>query len=65
MLKHEVRFIPLQVMCRTADGRAFASEVVPSWINPAVVVSFAGTIVFTAGTYVQANQRVRNGSRSE
>jgi hypothetical protein len=57
VLKHEVRFIPLQVMCRTTDGRVFASQVVPSWLNPALAVSLAGTVVFTAGALVQANRR--------
>ncbi|MGW5867136.1 hypothetical protein ACWFRJ_33830 [Streptomyces sp. NPDC055239] len=57
VLKHEVRFIPLQVMCRTTDGHVFADQVVPSWLNPVLAASFASTVVFTAGASVQANRR--------
>lgn len=65
VLEHEVRFIPLDVMCRTTDGRLFASPVVPSWLNPALASSFAGTAIFTAGAFVQANRRAsaRNEDR--
>ncbi|MEU3739809.1 hypothetical protein AB0E78_22350 [Streptomyces sp. NPDC032198] len=57
VLGHEVRFIPLDVMCRTTDGRHFASPVVPSWLNPALACSLAGTVIFTVGAFAQANRR--------
>ncbi|MEU6679024.1 hypothetical protein [Streptomyces sp. NPDC046925] len=57
VLEHEVRFLPLHVMCRTTDGRAYTAPVVPSWLNPALAASFASTVAFTAGAFVQANRR--------
>ncbi|MGB8945134.1 MAG: hypothetical protein WCD21_33625 [Streptomyces sp.] len=57
VLGHEVRFIPLDVMCRATDGRHFASPVVPSWLNPALACSLAGTVIFTVGAFAQANRR--------
>ncbi|WP_432079374.1 hypothetical protein [Streptomyces sp. YPW6] len=54
---HEVRFIPVNVLCRTADGRLFTSGVVPSWLNPALAVSFAATVALTAAAFVQADRR--------
>ncbi|MGW6057425.1 hypothetical protein [Streptomyces sp. NPDC055189] len=59
--KHEVRLLPLHVMCRTTDGGAFAAPVVPSWLNPALAASFASTVGFTAGAFVQANRRAAQG----
>ncbi|GGV23988.1 hypothetical protein GCM10010277_03910 [Streptomyces longisporoflavus] len=57
VLDHEVRLLPLHVMCRTADGQAFTAAVVPSWLNPALAASFASTVAFTAGACVQAHRR--------
>ncbi|WP_216678335.1 hypothetical protein [Streptomyces sp. MNP-20] len=57
VLAHEVRFMPLRVMCRTSDGRRFSSGLLPSWFNPALAASFAGTGALTAGALVQAKRR--------
>lgn len=59
VLEHEVRFVPLHIMCRTTDGRLFTSPVVPSWFNPAIAISFAATVACAAGSVVQANRRER------
>ncbi|WP_327232576.1 hypothetical protein OG349_00135 [Streptomyces sp. NBC_01317] len=57
VLGHEVRLIPLNIMCRTTDGRLFNSQVVPAWLNPALAASFAATVVLMAGAVVQAHRR--------
>ncbi len=57
VLEHEVQFIPLHIMCRTTDGRLFTSSVVPSWLNSALATTFAATVAFTAGAFVQASRR--------
>ncbi|BFP53929.1 hypothetical protein SCMC78_37360 [Streptomyces sp. CMC78] len=54
---HDVRFLPVNVLCRTTDGRLFNSGVVPSWLNPALAVSFAATVTLAAATFVQADRR--------
>lgn len=58
LLEHEVRLLPLHVMCRTTDG-LFTSPVVPSWFNPALATSLAATVALTAGVIVRANRRTR------
>ncbi|MFI8877073.1 hypothetical protein [Streptomyces sp. NPDC055243] len=60
---HEVRFLPLNVMCRTTDGHVFTSPVVPSWLNPALTTAFASSLAFTAGALVQTNRRTAARSR--
>ncbi|MFE6701690.1 hypothetical protein [Streptomyces sp. NPDC057718] len=52
-----VRFLLLRVLCRTPDGREFTSGVVPSWLNPALAVSFAATVALAAAAFVQADRR--------
>ncbi|CAM5405649.1 hypothetical protein SALBM135S_01357 [Streptomyces alboniger] len=52
-----MRLIPLNVMCRTTDGRVFTGPVVPPWLNPALAVSFAAAVAFTATAFVQAERR--------
>ncbi len=54
---HDVRFIPVDVLCRTTDGREFNSGVVPSWLNPALAVSFAATVALAAAAFVHADRR--------
>ncbi|MFF8985846.1 hypothetical protein ACF08E_20990 [Streptomyces globisporus] len=54
---HDVRFIQVDVLCRTTDGREFSSGVVPSWLNPALAVSFAATVALAAAAFVQADRR--------
>ncbi|MFD4476588.1 hypothetical protein ACFWPU_10805 [Streptomyces sp. NPDC058471] len=64
VLGHEVRFIPLDVMCRTTDGRHFASPVVLSWLNPALACSLAGTVIFTVGAIARRIEGRRSGMRA-
>ncbi|WP_124264297.1 hypothetical protein [Streptomyces sp. ADI98-10] len=54
---HEVRYLPVHVLCRTSDGQEFTSGVVPSWLNPTLAVSFAATVALTAAAFVQADRR--------
>ncbi|MEU9607293.1 hypothetical protein [Streptomyces sp. NPDC048057] len=54
---HDVRVIPLHIMCRTTDGRVFNSQVVPNWFNPALAGSAATTAALTAGALIRARQR--------
>ncbi|MEV8446865.1 hypothetical protein [Streptomyces parvus] len=54
---HEVRYLPVHILCRTTDGREFTSGVVPSWLNPALAVSFAATVALAAAAFVQADRR--------
>ncbi|WP_097867162.1 hypothetical protein [Streptomyces sp. rh34] len=54
---HEVRYLPVHVLCRTTDGGHFTSRVVPSWLNPTLAVSFATTVALTAAAFVQADRR--------
>ncbi|OCC11821.1 hypothetical protein [Streptomyces sp. PTY087I2] len=64
---HEVRYLPVHVLCRTADGRLFNSGVVPAWLNPALGVSFAATVALVAAAFVQADRRAaaRHMARAE
>ncbi|WP_228993769.1 hypothetical protein [Streptomyces sp. DH8] len=57
VVTHEARYLPVGVLCRTTDGREFAAGVVPSWLNPALAVSFAATVVLVAAAFVQADRR--------
>lgn len=54
---HEVRYLPVHILCRTTDGRVFNSGTVPSWLNPALAVSFAATIALAGAAFVQADRR--------
>lgn len=54
---HEVRYLPVRVLCRTTDGRRFDSGVVPSWLNPALAVSFAATVSCAGAAFVRADRR--------
>lgn len=54
---HEVRYLPVQILCHTTDGRVFNSGMVPSWLNPALAVFFAATVALTAAAFVQADRR--------
>lgn len=54
---HEVRYLPVQILCHTTDGRVFSSGMVPSWLNPALAVLFAATVALTAAAFVQVDRR--------
>ncbi|MFJ2023540.1 hypothetical protein ACIODW_06950 [Streptomyces sp. NPDC087897] len=54
---HEVRYLPVGVLCHTTDGRGFTGGVVPSWLDPARAVSFAAAVVLVAAAFVQADRR--------
>ncbi|MEU7733081.1 hypothetical protein AB0B51_08065 [Streptomyces griseus] len=54
---HVVRYLPVHVLCRTTDDRMFNSQVVPSWLNPALAVSFAATVGCAGAAFVQAERR--------
>lgn len=61
---HDVRYLPVGVRCRTTDGREYDSGVVPAWLNPALAVSFADTVVLTAASFVQADRRAAARQRT-
>ncbi|MFI0876254.1 hypothetical protein ACH4TM_17870 [Streptomyces parvus] len=54
---HELHYLPVHILCRTTDGREFNSGTVPSWLNPALAVSFAVTVALAAAAFVQADRR--------
>ncbi|CAM5397225.1 hypothetical protein SCALM49S_08899 [Streptomyces californicus] len=62
--RHDVRYLPVGVRCRTTDGREFDSGVVPAWLNPALAVSFAAAVVLAAAAFVQADRRAAARQRT-
>ncbi|MEU5978292.1 hypothetical protein [Streptomyces sp. NPDC047315] len=60
---HDVRILPLHILCRTTDGRVFNSRVVPSWFNPALAGSAAITAALAGGALLRARRRTSAAPR--
>lgn len=64
VLEHEVRYLPLQIMCRTSDGRLFSSSVIPLWLNLTFATSFAVTVALTATRFARTVRRTDDKASS-